>query len=86
MSWWEFGLVMLVLLPIAVLWIGCIFDVISRPDLSGGAKVLWIFGVLAFPIFGAIVYILRRPKLVVGTDSRLLDESWDLPTTPRSML
>ena len=65
MEWWEFFLVLIVVLPIMVLWLGCIIDAITRPDLSGIGKVLWVLLILFLPLIGSLVYILTRPAVVV---------------------
>jgi hypothetical protein len=85
MDWWEFLLVMALVLPITVLWIGCIIDIISRPDLSGWAKALWMVGVLFFPLFGSLIYVIVRPRIVVGGPVGAFDETWVSPdTVPRA--
>lgn len=84
MEWWEFFLVLIVVLPIMVLWLGCIIDAISRPDLSGIGKVLWVLFILFLPLIGSLVYILTRPTVVVSRAS-LADGAWpqttSMPTT-----
>ena len=79
MNWWEFFFVMLVLLPVMVLWLGCIFDAISRPDLGGLTKLGWVLFILLFPIIGALIYIVTRPRVVVGPATSL-DEVWSTPS------
>jgi len=37
-------------------------DIFRRNDLSGGMKVVWIVVIFIIPFFGAMVYILTRPK------------------------
>ena len=70
MDWWEIILFVVVITPIIVLWLGCVLDAITRPDLSGAMKVLWILAVLLFPIVGSLVYILVRPTVIVPADER----------------
>lgn len=38
-------------------------DIFRRNDLSGGMKVVWIVVIFIIPFFGALVYILTRPKM-----------------------
>jgi hypothetical protein len=38
-------------------------DIFRRNDLSGGAKAGWIFLIFIVPFFGALVYIIARPKM-----------------------
>jgi hypothetical protein len=66
MEWWEFFLVMIVVMPIVTLWISCLIDIIMRPDLSGWSKAAWMLGVIFFPLFGAIIYVIVRPPLASG--------------------
>ena len=79
MSWWEFLLVAMLVLPITVLWIGTIIDIIGRPDLKGWAKALWMLGVLVFPIFGSLIYVVRRPPVLLTTPApppNTRDDAW----------
>jgi hypothetical protein len=64
MEFWEFFLVMAIVLPIMVLWLGCIIDVISRPDISGWSKAAWMLFILFLPLIGAIVYAITRPRYI----------------------
>jgi|SRR4029450_2960948 hypothetical protein len=75
----ELGLI----LVIAVLWIGCIIDVVSRPDLLLLNKAIWFLTVLLLPIVGSVVYLLRRPNNIAiaartdtADDGLLLDDLW----------
>ena len=65
MSFWETWFTLIIFLPMLVLWIGCVIDIIGRPDLSGLAKVAWMLGVLIFPFIGALVYVFVRPKQII---------------------
>jgi hypothetical protein len=69
MEWWEFFLVLIVVMPIVTLWISCLIDIIMRPDLSGWSKAAWMLGVIFFPLFGAIIYVIVRPPLASGLTS-----------------
>ncbi len=50
-------------IPIAILWGYAIVSLIGRPDLSLGAKVLWLVGILIVPILGSLIYFMLRPAL-----------------------
>jgi hypothetical protein len=39
-----------------VLGIAACVSLLRNPDLSGGAKVGWIFAIVLFPILGSVVY------------------------------
>jgi Short C-terminal domain/Phospholipase_D-nuclease N-terminal len=38
-------------------------DIFRRNDLSGWAKAGWIFLIFIVPFFGAIIYLIARPKM-----------------------
>jgi hypothetical protein len=76
MDWWEFFFVLLVVLPITVLWLGCIIDAIARPDLSGWIKAAWVLGILILPLIGSLVYIITRPAIVIGRQTSAMDQTW----------
>ena len=67
MNVWEFMLVMIIALPLVALWVGCIIDIIARPDLSGIKKALWMLLVLFFPLFGSLIYVIVRPRNPMGS-------------------
>jgi hypothetical protein len=56
----EFLIFLAVLIPLILLWIYTAIDVIRRSDLSGVAKVAWMVGIIVFPYFGAILYLVLR--------------------------
>lgn len=37
-------------------------DIFRRTDMTGGMKALWIVCIFIIPFFGALVYIITRPK------------------------
>lgn len=43
-----------------VLAVATIVSVLRNPDVSGGEKIVWIVGVIVFPILGALVYFTVR--------------------------
>ena len=43
-------------------WVRALIDVFTRrPDMGGGAKVLWAIAMLVFPFIGLLVYTMLRP-------------------------
>jgi hypothetical protein len=74
MEWWEFFIVMAIVMPIVVMWVACLIDVISRPDLSGWAKAAWMLFIVLLPLIGSITYVIMRPPLVSGRSS--MDDVW----------
>jgi hypothetical protein len=81
MELWEFLLVMTIAVPIVILWLGCIIDVVGRPDISGWMKAGWMLIILAFPIIGAIVYTIARPKLIAA-NPEIAAETYSDTTNP----
>ena len=85
MEWWKFLLVMALVLPVLVLWLGCIIDAISRPDIGGLSKAAWVLFILLLPIIGSLVYIIVRPRTIVApaseTDQVRGSTPDSLPTT-----
>lgn len=62
MNWfWHAIWVALVVIPVTVLWIACLFDIVLRRDLGVAARVLWVLGILVVPFLGSLVYLLFRP-------------------------
>jgi hypothetical protein len=52
----------LIAIPLLLIWILTLVDILRRPDLGGGAKVLWALAALVFPIVGVLVYLFVRPS------------------------
>lgn len=48
------------------LWIGCVTDLIARPDLGGFNKALWVLFIILFPLIGSLVYVIVRLRGIVG--------------------
>lgn len=64
MDWdvfWSVLFVMFIVIPVFMVWIFAIADLFTRPDLRGLTKVLWLFGIIFFPLVGTLVYYLTRP-------------------------
>ena len=88
MEAWEFLLIMAICLPITALWVGCIIDIIARPDISGLSKALWMLLVIFVPLFGSLIYVIVRPHMELESLNRAPSYSgWDnnsvnAPTSP----
>ena len=54
-------LIIAVVVLFLVLWVRAVLDLVRRPDLSGGAKVVWAIGMLVVPFIGLLVYTMLRP-------------------------
>jgi hypothetical protein len=51
----------LIAIPLLLIWVLTVVDIVRRPDLGTGAKVLWAIGVLVVPVIGVVVYLIARP-------------------------
>jgi energy-coupling factor transporter transmembrane protein EcfT len=49
-------------------------DIFRRNDLSGGAKAGWILLLFVLPLFGALIYIVARPK-VTAQDVQMMAQA-----------
>jgi hypothetical protein len=45
-----------------LLWGRAVLDLVRRPDLSGGAKIVWAIGMLVVPFIGLLIYTMLRPS------------------------
>ena len=49
-------------------------DIFRRNDIHGGAKAGWIILLFILPFFGAMIYIIARPKMT-EQDKQLMDQA-----------
>ena len=56
------------------LWISCLMDIFRRNDMTGVWKVIWIFVIFWIPLFGALIYMITRPK-VTAQDVQLMTQA-----------
>ena len=61
---WFIGLLIVIVDIVATV------DVIRRPDLGGGAKVIWVLLIFILPVLGVIAYVIARPSLVDFGENR----------------
>ena len=47
-----------------MLWFQCITDLFRRDDLSGAMKAVWIVILVVIPWFGALIYLISRPRFL----------------------
>lgn len=65
---WTFGsflgyMIVLFFWMMAIwIFIAIFGDIFHRSDIHGGAKAGWILLIFIVPIFGALIYIIARPK------------------------
>ena len=60
-SFVEVLIILFIFIPLIMLWVFALVDLFGRPDLGGGAKVLWMFFIIFLPWLGVIIYFLTRP-------------------------
>lgn len=58
---WMWTLGVLILVPIVALVAYALFDLLTRSDMSGIKKTIWILAVVLMPIVGPVLYIVFRP-------------------------
>ena len=46
------------------MFIAVFADIIRRKDLSGGGKAGWILLIFILPLFGILIYLIARPRIV----------------------
>ena len=76
MEWWEVLIVMAVVLPIAVLWLGCIIDeqgskelacsFFTRPEVSDWGKAAWVLFILFASFNGGKPAVCARDSALPG--------------------
>jgi hypothetical protein len=81
-SFWEAFFLLLIWLPLVMLWGFALVDIFSRPDLSGGAKALWVVCIFALPWLGVLIYLIARPSEPVAREGTL--EPAELRMSPRN--
>ncbi len=57
----EVLIILFIFIPLIMLWVFALVDLFGRPDLGGGAKVLWMFFIVFLPLLGVVIYFLTRP-------------------------
>jgi hypothetical protein len=68
-----------------VIWAMCVFlfwcmaiwifitvfaDIFRRSDMGGGAKAAWIILIFIVPFFGALIYLMVRPRITDAEGAR----------------
>ena len=76
MSFWYFMFVMLILVPLVIVWLGCVIDVIARDDVRVVQKIAWGIAMLVLPFIGCAIYLITRPKEVVAKEQGLYDAAY----------
>ena len=56
------------------IFISIFADIFRRNDMSGGWKAIWIIAIFIVPFFGALVYIIMRPK-VTAQDVQMMTQA-----------
>jgi Phospholipase_D-nuclease N-terminal len=63
-SFWQWFFLFLIWVPLVMLWATALVDIFRRPDLGGGAKVLWVLIIFVIPWIGALIYLAVRPRAI----------------------
>jgi hypothetical protein len=75
MNWfWHAIFIALVVIPVTILWLGCVFDIFRRDDLHAASQILWLLTVLVLPVVGALAYLVLRPRGAGVFAEKSLDE------------
>lgn len=56
------------------IWISVMMDIFRRNDMSGVMKVIWILAIFIIPLFGALIYMIVRPK-VTAQDVQIMTQA-----------
>ena len=56
------------------IFISIFADIFRRNDLTGGWKAIWIIVIFIIPFFGALIYIIMRPK-VTAQDVQMMTQA-----------
>ena len=48
-------------IPVLILWGYAIASLFRRPDLTIGPRLLWLAGILLYPVLGSAVHFIPRP-------------------------
>jgi hypothetical protein len=56
------------------IFISIFADIFRRNDLTGGWKAIWIIVIFIIPLFGALIYIIARPK-VTAQDVQMMAQA-----------
>lgn len=70
MDFWEFFLLLVVFIPLAIIWVAAVFDLFRRHDISGWAKAAWLVLVIVLPLIGVVIYLIARPSAPAETTER----------------
>ena len=65
MSFWDFFLLMIwcyVFVAYLILLFHIVKDVFRDPELGGGAKALWLIGLIVVPFLIALIYVITRGR------------------------
>jgi hypothetical protein len=56
-GFWSWFFLFLIFVPLAIVYVLTIWNIFTRPGLSGWARALWLLAVLVFPVLGTLVYL-----------------------------
>ena len=64
MTAWDVFWFLFLFIPLCILWGAALFDLMSRRDLVGWMKAIWVVVIIFFPWIGVLAYLILRPKEV----------------------
>lgn len=60
-TFWSLLVFFFIFIPLVLLWVFALADLFRRKGMSNIARVIWMLGIVFFPILGPITYMLFRP-------------------------
>lgn len=58
MSFAQWFFILLIFVPLAIVYVLTIWNIFTRPGMSGVMRAVWLVLVLVFPFLGTIVYLI----------------------------
>jgi len=83
MGFWSWFFLLLIFVPLLVIYVMAVYDIFTRPGLSGGMRALWLVVVFVFPFVGTVVYLLvhgRQPSEASALGRRADSQGPRMPT------
>ena len=58
MSFAQWFFILLIFVPLAIVYVLTIWNIFTRPNMSGWLRAIWLVAVLIFPFLGTVVYLI----------------------------
>lgn len=72
----EWLLLVVVTLPLAAVWIGCLIEIVRRRDLLRWPRIAWFAALVVVPLVALAVYVVLRPSRPVESLRRGSSIEW----------